>query len=60
MRVGTHACRAGRLLNAALRAVPLLPDFTPLDVVYEGGGLLAVNKPPGIQTAPAHRYKGTR
>jgi hypothetical protein len=41
-----------------MRAVPLAADVGPLEVLYEDNDLLAVNKPPGIITAPRHRYVG--
>lgn len=50
--------RAQRLLQFAMRAVPLAADPHPVEVLYEDADLLAVNKPPGVITAPKHRYVG--
>lgn len=52
------ACRAQRLLQFAMRAVPLAADPHPVEVIYEDEDLVAVNKPPGVITAPKHRYTG--
>jgi len=41
-----------------MRAVPLAADQDPIDVLYEDDDLLAVNKPPGVISAPKHRYTG--
>ena len=52
------ACRTRKLLVRALRAIPLVVDHDPLDVVYEDKALLAVNKPPFVTTSPRHRWQG--
>ncbi len=49
--------RAERLLRAAMRAVPLVADDVPVDVVYEDEHVVAVNKPAGVCTAPRHRFE---
>lgn len=40
-----------------MRAVPLVADDVPVDVVYEDQHLVAVNKPAGVCTAPRHRFE---
>jgi hypothetical protein len=50
--------RAASLVSSAMRAVPLVADPEPLDVVLEDPDFLAVNKPAGVQTAPVHRFLG--
>jgi 23S rRNA-/tRNA-specific pseudouridylate synthase len=47
--------RAERLLRQAMRSVPIAVDTNPLDVVFEDGNFIAVNKPVGFHTAPIHR-----
>ena len=43
-----------------LQEIPLLPQEIPLDVVYEDGDLLVVNKPKGMVVHPAAgNYDGT-
>lgn len=44
-----------------MAAVPLAadPSGPPLEVLYEDEHFIAVNKPPGLHTAPIHRFKGT-
>lgn len=55
----TSPCRAERLLRQAMRTVPIAVDTsTQLDVVYEDGDFIAVNKPVGYHTAPIHRWQG--
>lgn len=56
--LGVDLPRADRLLRSAMRAVPLAADQDPIDVLYEDDDLLAVNKPPGVISAPKHRYTG--
>jgi 23S rRNA pseudouridine1911/1915/1917 synthase len=41
-----------------LRAIPLVVDREALEVAGEDGEYLAVNKPAGATTAPAHRWQG--
>lgn len=50
--------RAERLLKAAMRSIPMPSDPEPVDVIYEDDDLIAVNKPPGIISAPKHRFVG--
>ncbi len=44
------------MLRLAMKAIPLRHDDVPLNVLFEDEHLLAVNKPPGVLTAPKHRY----
>lgn len=55
--LGLPLDRAERLLRVAMKAVPLVADDHPVEVVYEDEALLAVNKPPGLCTAPRHRFE---
>ena len=41
-----------------MRAVPLAADDLPVEVIYEDEDLIAINKPPGVITAPKHRFVG--
>mmetsp|Transcript_36794 Transcript_36794/g.103804 ORF Transcript_36794/g.103804 Transcript_36794/m.103804 type:complete len:455 (+) Transcript_36794:406-1770(+) len=50
--------RAVMLLKRAMQAVPLAVDHDPVEVIYEDEHLVAVNKPPGVSTAPSHRFVG--
>jgi 23S rRNA-/tRNA-specific pseudouridylate synthase len=59
----THACvmcgcRVLRLLERAPRSIRLVADAEPLQVVYEDARFLAVSKPPGLRSAPVHRFLG--
>ena len=40
----------------AQRAIPLVADLDPVEVVYEDEDIIAVNKPAGVISAPKHRY----
>jgi 23S rRNA-/tRNA-specific pseudouridylate synthase len=42
----------------APRSIKLVADAEPLQVVYEDAQLLAVLKPPGLRSAPVHRFMG--
>ena len=57
-QLGITTKRAEKLLQKALREIPLAADYDPVEVVYEDDDLVAVNKPPGQITAPKHRYTG--
>ena len=51
-----HKCAAGELFAVTLPAaedVPLLAQDIPLDVVYEDGDVIVVNKPRGLVVHPA-------
>jgi hypothetical protein len=52
----TGCSRVQVLLRQAMRSVPLVADDIPIDVLYEDNDFVAVNKPPGVLTAPKHRY----
>ena len=47
-----------KLVRHEIRDVPLQPDPSPLHVVYEDEWLMAVAKPAGVMTYPAHRLRG--
>jgi len=47
-----------RLIERALRSIQLVADHEPLEVIYEDDHFLAVSKPPGLRSAPAHRFEG--
>jgi 23S rRNA pseudouridine1911/1915/1917 synthase len=62
-RLAVPADRAARLLRSAMRAIPLPADpegLTPegFPLVFEDARVLAVAKPPGVRTAPIHRWRG--
>ena len=40
----------------AQKAIPLVADADPVEVIYEDDDMIAVNKPPGVISAPKHRY----
>ena len=47
------------LIKRAQKAIPLVAeDPSQLQVLYEDEDLLAVSKPPGLRTAPRHRFLG--
>ena len=50
--------RVKALLRRASKAIPLVADDAPLDVVFEDADLLVVNKPPGLRFHPTHRFEG--
>lgn len=50
--------RCERLLRSAIKATPLPADEEAVDVLYEDDFLIAVNKPPGVRSAPIHRHLG--
>lgn len=52
------AYRVLRLLERAPRSIRLVADAEPLQVVYEDAYFLAVSKPPGLRSAPVHRFMG--
>jgi len=47
-----------RVIRHEIRDVPLQPDPRPLRVVFEDDDVLAVQKPAGVMTYPAHRLRG--
>ena len=56
--LGTTPERVRSTLRRASRAVPLVADPTPLDVIHEDDDVLVVNKPPGLRFHPTHRFEG--
>jgi 23S rRNA-/tRNA-specific pseudouridylate synthase len=50
--------RAEKLLKAAMKAIPLVAERGPMDVIYEDDIMLGLNKPPFVITAPKHRFEG--
>lgn len=50
--------RVLRLLERAPRSIRLVADSEPLEVVFEDDRFLAVSKPPGLRSAPVHRFMG--
>lgn len=50
--------RVLRLLERAPRSIKLVSDSEPLQVVHEDTHFLAVSKPPGLRSAPVHRFLG--
>ena len=56
--LGTTPERVRWTLRRASRAVPLVADPTPLDVIHEDDDVLVVNKPPGLRFHPTHRFEG--
>ena len=57
-RAGVSPDRVRSTLRRASRAVPLVADPTPLDVIHEDDDVLVVNKPPGLRFHPVHRFEG--
>jgi 23S rRNA pseudouridine1911/1915/1917 synthase len=42
------------------RELKIIPEDIPLDIIYEDGDLLVINKPPGLVVHPGHgNYSGT-
>jgi hypothetical protein len=56
--LGLPEARAARVLRAAMRAIPLASDPGPVSVIYEDADVVAFDKPPGLRTAPRHRWEG--
>lgn len=50
--------RVQLMMRLAMKKVPLIIDEAPLEILYEDEHLLAVNKVPGVLTAPKHRFEG--
>ena len=50
--------RVKAILRKASKAIPLVADAAPLDVVHEDDDVLVVNKPPGLRFHPTHRFEG--
>ena len=47
-------------MKMATRAIPLVADTEPVEVLYEDDDIIAVNKPAGVTSGPKHRYKVSR
>lgn len=45
-------------LRLRSKAIPLVVDKEPLDVVFEDDNFLVVNKPPFLKMHPSHRFEG--
>lgn len=56
--LGADLATVTRMVRHEVRDVPLQPDLSPLDVVFEDAHVLAVAKPAGVMTYPAHRLRG--
>ena len=56
--LGADLVTVTRMVRHEVRDVPLQPDPEPLDVVFEDAHVLAVAKPAGVMTYPAHRLRG--
>jgi 23S rRNA-/tRNA-specific pseudouridylate synthase len=57
-QMGLPASRVEGLLMRAMRAYPMPGDPEGLEVLLEDDDILAVSKPPGLNTAPVHRFRG--
>lgn len=51
-----YVCRVRAAFKMAQRAIPLVADLDPVEVIYEDEDIIAVNKPAGVISAPKHRY----
>ena len=49
-------CRVTNAFKMAQRAIPLVADSDPVEVIYEDDDIIAVNKPAGVISAPKHRF----
>lgn len=56
--LGLPEVRCERLLRLAIKDTPLPGDPEAIDVVYEDEWLVAVNKPPALNSQPVHRHVG--
>lgn len=56
-----HPVKAGEPVEVFLDGLPLNPySLTPENIIFQDAYLLAVNKPPGVETQPTPaRYRGT-
>ncbi|MCK5571706.1 MAG: RluA family pseudouridine synthase, partial [Bacteroidetes bacterium] len=59
----SHQVTPGEIIRVTLPSPPpqdAIPENIPLEILYEDGHLLVVNKPAGMVTHPAHgNYSGT-
>lgn len=51
-----YGCRVRAAFKMAQRAIPLVADLDPIEVIYEDEDIIAVNKPAGVISAPKHRF----
>jgi len=51
-----YGCRVRAAFKMAQRAIPLVADLDPVEVIYEDEDIIAVNKPTGVISAPKHRF----
>ncbi len=51
-----YGCRVRAAFKMAQRAIPLVADLDPVEVIYEDEDIIAVNKPAGVISAPKHRF----
>ena len=56
--LGLSTSRVRSILRRASRAVPLVADAEPLEVLHEDDEILVVDKPPGLRFHPVHRFQG--
>jgi 23S rRNA-/tRNA-specific pseudouridylate synthase len=54
--LGLPLNRTTKLLQFAARGIELRPSAAALEVLHECADFVAVNKPPGVRTTPAHRF----
>lgn len=54
--LGLPVNRTAKLLQFAARCIPLPASSDPVDIVFEDAAFVAVNKPPGVRSAPHHRF----
>lgn len=47
------------MARMARKSVPIFADHTPIEVLFEDDHIIAVNKPAGITSTPAHRHIGS-
>lgn len=52
----TCFCRVRNAFKMAQKAIPLVADSDPVEVIYEDDDIIAVNKPAGVISAPKHRF----
>lgn len=57
--LGVSTPRAADLIRRGRKALPLVADDEPIEVLYEDSRVIAVNKPPHLRFHPIHRFKGT-
>lgn len=50
--------RERQLLRLRSRAIPLVADTDPLDIIYEDDVFLVVSKPSFVKMHPSHRFEG--